>query len=34
VDDLAALREVGVAATIVGRSLLEGRLSVAQALAC
>ena len=34
VDDLGALRAAGVAGAILGRSLLEGRLSVAQALQC
>jgi phosphoribosylformimino-5-aminoimidazole carboxamide ribotide isomerase len=32
--DLRALRGAGVAGAILGRSLLEGRLTVAQALAC
>jgi phosphoribosylformimino-5-aminoimidazole carboxamide ribotide isomerase len=34
VDDLGALRATGVAGAILGRSLLEGRLSVAEALQC
>jgi len=34
VDDLVALRAAGVAGAILGRSLLEGRLSVADALQC
>lgn len=33
-DDLRALRSQGAAAAILGRSLLEGRLSLADALAC
>ncbi len=32
--DLLALRAAGVAGVVLGRSLLEGRLSLAQALAC
>jgi len=34
VDDLRVLRTVGVAGAILGRSLLEGRLSFADALQC
>lgn len=33
-DDVRALRATGVAGVILGRSLLEGRLTTAQALAC
>lgn len=33
-QDLRELRDTGVAAVVVGRSLLEGRLTLAQALAC
>jgi phosphoribosylformimino-5-aminoimidazole carboxamide ribotide isomerase len=34
VDDLHALRVAGAAAAILGRSLLEGRLTLAEALRC
>jgi phosphoribosylformimino-5-aminoimidazole carboxamide ribotide isomerase len=34
IEDLRALRAAGAAAAILGRSLLEGRLSVAEALQC
>jgi len=34
VDDLHALRATGAAAAILGRSLLEGRLTLAEALRC
>jgi phosphoribosylformimino-5-aminoimidazole carboxamide ribotide isomerase len=34
VDDLRALRAAGVAGAILGRSLLEGRLTIAEALRC
>jgi len=34
VHDVSDLRELGVAGVILGRSLLEGRLTVQQALAC
>jgi phosphoribosylformimino-5-aminoimidazole carboxamide ribotide isomerase len=34
VDDLHALRAAGAAAAILGRSLLEGRLTIAEALRC
>ena len=34
VDDLHALRAAGAAAAILGRSLLEGRLTLAEALRC
>ncbi|MEO8670274.1 MAG: 1-(5-phosphoribosyl)-5-[(5-phosphoribosylamino)methylideneamino]imidazole-4-carboxamide isomerase [Tahibacter sp.] len=33
-DDVRAVREAGVAAVVLGRSLLEGQLDLAQALAC
>jgi len=33
-DDLRALRGLGVAGVIVGRALVEGRLSIAEALEC
>ena len=34
VADIVALRAAGVAGVVLGRSLLEGRLTLAQALAC
>jgi phosphoribosylformimino-5-aminoimidazole carboxamide ribotide isomerase len=33
-DDVSALRSLGLAGVILGRSLLEGRLSLADALSC
>jgi len=33
-DDLAALREIGCAGAITGKALLEGALSIEEALAC
>ncbi|MBL8297724.1 MAG: 1-(5-phosphoribosyl)-5-[(5-phosphoribosylamino)methylideneamino]imidazole-4-carboxamide isomerase [Rhodanobacteraceae bacterium] len=34
IDDVRAVRELGLAGVVLGRSLLEGRLVLAEALAC
>jgi phosphoribosylformimino-5-aminoimidazole carboxamide ribotide isomerase len=33
-DDLAAIREAGLAGAVVGRALHEGRFTLAEALTC